>query len=66
MLWTIIIIAAVIGLIAGIAQSNSHSEAVKKQGEQNAEAFAKLENFNATKKIDGVKKGQPIFPVHAL
>jgi ribosomal protein L7/L12 len=55
MFWTIIITAAVIGLIAGIVQSNSHSEAVQKQGEQNAETFAKLENFNATKKINGVE-----------
>ena len=56
MFWIIIInIAAVVGLIVGIAQSNSHSEALKKQGEQNAETLAKLENFSATKVIDGVK-----------
>lgn len=53
MFWTIIIIAAI--LIAAIVQSNSHSETVKKRGEQNEETFAKLENFNATKKINGVE-----------
>ena len=55
MFWTIIIIIFVIAFIVGIAQANAKSEELKQQGEENQEKFDSLPDFNATKKICGVK-----------